>query len=281
MAESNNRVSELVNIQTEARVLFQQKNKDYGDAFATYGTVGVLVRIGDKLNRFSSVSDTGIQMVDNEGLRDTLIDLHNYSAMGIMLLDESQHKYNNQILKDIKNLILQGQSIRQIIDLGYSIDYLKQAEVDAMSLRSARVSAKTLYSFGYTTIELRTAGYNYTELVIAGCPINDFRKMGVSNSQLNTIGMIFNEIYDINIDISEMSNGFTEYETKIMDCIYEKKLSEIRRYNSDYISSKEGGNRSGYVDDSLTATQYVIEAQIIFRKEFAAYIFTNNSIITS
>jgi len=281
MTESNNRVIQLEKIQTEARDLFQRKNQDYGDAFATYGPVGVLVRIGDKLNRFSSVSNTGIQMIDNEGLRDTLIDLHNYSAMAIMLLDETQHKYNSDILQNIKTLISQGQSIRQIIDLGYNIDDLKKAGVDATSLRSARVSAKTLYYFGYTTFELRNGGYNYTELVIAGCPINDFRKMGVCNTQLNTIGMNFNEIYDINIDISVMSNGFTEYETKIMDCIYRKKMSELRRYHSDFMSSIEGGNRSGYVDDSLTATQYVNEAKIIFRKEFASYIFTNNSIITS
>jgi hypothetical protein len=44
--------------------------------------------MGDKLKRFASITKTGVNLVDSESLRDTLIDLHNYSAMAIMLLDE-------------------------------------------------------------------------------------------------------------------------------------------------------------------------------------------------
>ena len=50
--DNNKRVLQLEKIQTEARDLFSIKNKDYGDAFAAYGPVGVLVRIGDKINVF-------------------------------------------------------------------------------------------------------------------------------------------------------------------------------------------------------------------------------------
>ena len=82
-----NRVEDMSKIQKEGLELFKKKNTDYGDAFATYGPIGVIVRIGDKIQRLSSVSKTGIQLVDNENLRDTLLDLHNYSAMAIMLLD--------------------------------------------------------------------------------------------------------------------------------------------------------------------------------------------------
>ena len=42
---ANMRVEQLKNIQSEAPELFRRKNQDYGDAFATYGTVGVLVRM--------------------------------------------------------------------------------------------------------------------------------------------------------------------------------------------------------------------------------------------
>jgi len=83
-----NRPEQLLKIQMEAFELFCKKNADYGDAFADYGTVGVLVRMGDKIQRMQSISNKGIQLVDDEKLRDTLIDLHNYAAMGIMLLDE-------------------------------------------------------------------------------------------------------------------------------------------------------------------------------------------------
>jgi hypothetical protein len=88
MTETNNRIQQLTSIQSEAKQLFEKKNQDYGDAFADYGPVGVLVRIGDKLKRFQNIHSKGIQLVNDEGVRDTLIDLHNYAAMAIMLLDE-------------------------------------------------------------------------------------------------------------------------------------------------------------------------------------------------
>ncbi len=75
-------------VQQEALELFKRKNADYGDAYKTYGPVGVIVRIGDKIARLSQVSRTQVRMVDDESLRDTLIDLHNYAAMAISLMDE-------------------------------------------------------------------------------------------------------------------------------------------------------------------------------------------------
>ena len=84
----DNRVNQFKTVQKEGLELFEKKNRDYGDAFANYGPVGVIVRMGDKIQRLSSVSKNGINLVNNESLRDTLIDLHNYSAMAIMLMDE-------------------------------------------------------------------------------------------------------------------------------------------------------------------------------------------------
>jgi hypothetical protein len=88
----NNRVEQMLQLQNEARDLFKKKNTDYGDSFATYGPVGVIVRMGDKIQRLVSVSKNGVAFVDNESLRDTLIDLHNYSAMAVMLIDEENKK---------------------------------------------------------------------------------------------------------------------------------------------------------------------------------------------
>ena len=85
---SNIRVEQMKQIQEEGLELFEKKNKDYGDAFANYGPVGVIVRMGDKINRLSSVTKNQVSLVQNESIRDTLIDLHNYSAMAIMLMDE-------------------------------------------------------------------------------------------------------------------------------------------------------------------------------------------------
>jgi hypothetical protein len=82
------RIEQMKKIQTEALELFTKKNIDYGDAFAKYGYIGVLMRIEDKIQRCISITKNGINLVNEEGMRDTLIDLHNYSAMALMLLDE-------------------------------------------------------------------------------------------------------------------------------------------------------------------------------------------------
>ena len=84
---SEDRVSQMNSVQKEALELFKKKNADYGDAFATYGPVGVLVRMGDKISRLTSVTKNGVNLVNSESIRDTLIDLHNYAAMAIMCLD--------------------------------------------------------------------------------------------------------------------------------------------------------------------------------------------------
>lgn len=75
-------------IQKEGLDLFTKKNIDYGDAFAKYGFIGVLMRIEDKIQRSLSITKNGINLVNDEGIRDTLLDLHNYSAMALMLMDE-------------------------------------------------------------------------------------------------------------------------------------------------------------------------------------------------
>ena len=86
--QNNIRIKQFKKIQEEALDLFKKKNNDYGDAFANYGTIGVLVRLGDKINRLNNITKNKISLVNDETLRDTLIDLHNYSAMALMLLDE-------------------------------------------------------------------------------------------------------------------------------------------------------------------------------------------------
>ena len=83
-----NRVEQMKNVQSDALALFTKKNADYGDAFAKYGPIGVLMRIEDKLQRAMSITKNGVNLVNDEGIRDTLLDLHNYAAMALMLLDE-------------------------------------------------------------------------------------------------------------------------------------------------------------------------------------------------
>lgn len=86
------RIEQMKQIQTEALELFRKKNIDYGDAFAKFGVIGVLMRIEDKIQRSLSITKNGVNLVNNESIYDTLLDLHNYSAMALMLLDEQKFK---------------------------------------------------------------------------------------------------------------------------------------------------------------------------------------------
>ena len=89
------RVAQLKQVQDQARELFAKKNKDYGDAFANFGPVGVIVRLGDKIQRLASITKNSITLVEDENVSDKLMDLHNYAAMAILLMDEDSKNKNN------------------------------------------------------------------------------------------------------------------------------------------------------------------------------------------
>ena len=85
-----NRVEQMKEIQEKALQLFTKKNIDYGNAFEQFGVIGVLMRIEDKIQRSLSITKNGVNLVNDEGIKDTLLDLHNYAAMALMLLEENK-----------------------------------------------------------------------------------------------------------------------------------------------------------------------------------------------
>lgn len=71
--------------------LYVTKNSDYGnsvsDTFDKFGIDAFLVRMYDKLNRLYSLTRTDIkQMVSDEKIEDTLLDLANYAILTIIEL---------------------------------------------------------------------------------------------------------------------------------------------------------------------------------------------------
>ncbi len=82
--------------------LFEIKNKNYGNSFSKqfdeYGLTSVCIRLEDKLNRLKSLNKqiseakNGIVdiNVDDESIRDTLIDLANYSVLAIMEISKGE-----------------------------------------------------------------------------------------------------------------------------------------------------------------------------------------------
>lgn len=100
------RVEQMKKVQEECLEMFKKKkkNQDYGDAFAKFGVIGVLMRIEDKIQRSLSITKNGVSLVNDESIRDTLLDLHNYAAMAVMLLDEGSDISSNNNYVASKNL---------------------------------------------------------------------------------------------------------------------------------------------------------------------------------
>lgn len=75
----------------EIHALYERKNHDYGDSFGrTYQSLGIIsaaTRITDKYNRFVQLATHNDQKVNDESIRDTLVDLANYALMTIIELD--------------------------------------------------------------------------------------------------------------------------------------------------------------------------------------------------
>lgn len=88
--DQKDRVEQMKEVQLNALELFKKKNIDYGDAFAKFGVIGVLMRIEDKIQRSLSITKNGVNLINDEGICDTLIDLHNYAAMALILLNENK-----------------------------------------------------------------------------------------------------------------------------------------------------------------------------------------------
>lgn len=79
----------------ELNALYERKNRDYGDSFhLSYleeGMAMARIRLGDKLNRFKQLTrQPAGQQVNDESVRDTLIDLANYAIMTVMEMDAAK-----------------------------------------------------------------------------------------------------------------------------------------------------------------------------------------------
>lgn len=75
----------------ELHALYEKKNADYGDSFhktwVEEGAAMARIRLSDKLNRFKTLTRNSGQSVNDESVRDTLIDLANYAIMTVMELN--------------------------------------------------------------------------------------------------------------------------------------------------------------------------------------------------
>jgi hypothetical protein len=78
----------------EMHELYCMKNADYGDSFhlsfEEEGMAMARIRLGDKMNRFKTLTRSETAMVQDESIRDTLIDLANYAVMTVMEMERNK-----------------------------------------------------------------------------------------------------------------------------------------------------------------------------------------------
>ena len=77
---------------------YEKKNNDYGDSFAKVRVIvpdAIMVRIYDKVSRLETLlKKENKQLVNDESIEDTLIDLANYCIMEVIErnIDKNQNK---------------------------------------------------------------------------------------------------------------------------------------------------------------------------------------------
>lgn len=92
---------------TELNNLYARKNADYGDSFhLSYMEEGMAmarIRLADKMNRFKALTRGNSQKVNDESIRDTLIDLANYALMTVLEIDLENADPTSKLERMIKN----------------------------------------------------------------------------------------------------------------------------------------------------------------------------------
>lgn len=88
LAES---VEKFTEITSNMAKTYAAKNHDYGNSFEQsldkFGLVASVVRLGDKMNRIESLTKKEAQ-VEDESIKDTLLDMANYAIMTVMWMDK-------------------------------------------------------------------------------------------------------------------------------------------------------------------------------------------------
>jgi len=80
----------LHNIFERCEAIAKEKNKQYGDKnIMRHGAFGVMVRLGDKMDRIENQLSLGDVGRDNEKIADNIKDSINYLAYLLMLMEGS------------------------------------------------------------------------------------------------------------------------------------------------------------------------------------------------
>lgn len=85
--KKTNKLEVFKSITDKMNKTYEAKNNDYGDSFTKVRNKypnSIVIRLNDKLNRLESLMNGNKQMVSNESIDDTLIDMANYCIMELV-----------------------------------------------------------------------------------------------------------------------------------------------------------------------------------------------------
>ena len=89
-----NNIKQFMDITTNMVKTYVAKNHDYGNSFDNsldkFGLIASIVRMSDKMNRLETLVTKKAQVKD-ESIKDTLLDLANYSIMTVMWLNKNDN----------------------------------------------------------------------------------------------------------------------------------------------------------------------------------------------
>jgi hypothetical protein len=97
-------------LSTDSLVLLRKKNHDYASSddpyrnFRTFGAMGILVRLSDKLARLQSYIENGTLLVQDESVDDTCKDIINYTVLFKGFLEELKNEVGNDTMESKRGL---------------------------------------------------------------------------------------------------------------------------------------------------------------------------------
>ena len=107
--EYDREVRRFKELTTKMYETFKKKRNDYGpstrETWEKYGPISMLVRMDDKMNRFKNLAiDDTKRLVEDESIKDTLLDLANYALITILELEhiEAQNRMKSAVICGIE-----------------------------------------------------------------------------------------------------------------------------------------------------------------------------------
>jgi hypothetical protein len=80
--------SQFIAISKEAHELRWKKFLLYGESYKLFSPLGIYIRMSDKMSRIKTIIEHPGYDINDERIRDSLIDLSNYAIMMVMEIDD-------------------------------------------------------------------------------------------------------------------------------------------------------------------------------------------------